>query len=531
MSDQARVTQIKRALSQYKRGYRSNKYLDAIRPQIHKKQRWCLSMEDLEIFFGGAAGGGKSDTLLMGALQYIDIPGYSAILFRKSYEDLALPGALMDRANMWLSKTDAMKKNGGRRWEFPGGGTLQFGYLAEDGDKFRYQSAEFQYVAFDELSHFSESVYSYMFSRLRRPKIGEFDSLSQKKEKRMLADVPLRMRSASNPGGKHGEWVKQAFITKAYMKASIEEQFGNVWAKEGPCTMCYGIGQVIVNGLDEKCFACKGSRKSRRYFIPAKLEDNPSLDQQSYKFSLSKLDTNERLQLESGRWDIIGEGILFKADWVRRYFWTGEHIRLKKFEGERLGSKEHQWFFLTADTASKEKTVNDPTVICAWAVIEPTLDLCLVGVFRDRILIPEILPAIQMMYKKWKANFVEIEEASSGISLIQEATMTERGKGMVVSAYSPHGRDKIHRAQKAMTMMKAGRVFFPEGDDDTLNNCINELLQFPDGAHDDFVDNLAMACEHVHSLTLDRITVQTERPQQLVGGLQTPLANHYRRSY
>jgi len=38
-------------------------------------------MPDLEVLFGGSAGGGKSDALLMAALQYVDVPGYAAILF------------------------------------------------------------------------------------------------------------------------------------------------------------------------------------------------------------------------------------------------------------------------------------------------------------------------------------------------------------------------------------------------------------------------------------------------------------------
>jgi len=43
----------------------------------------------------------------MAALQYVDVPGYAAILFRRTFRDLALPGALMDRAREWLSGTDA----------------------------------------------------------------------------------------------------------------------------------------------------------------------------------------------------------------------------------------------------------------------------------------------------------------------------------------------------------------------------------------------------------------------------------------
>ena len=52
-------------------------------------QKTYLRCSDMEALFGGAAGGGKSSALLMAALQYVDIPNYSAILFRRTYADLA----------------------------------------------------------------------------------------------------------------------------------------------------------------------------------------------------------------------------------------------------------------------------------------------------------------------------------------------------------------------------------------------------------------------------------------------------------
>ena len=71
------------------------------------KQRAFLSLECLEALYGGAAGGGKSDALLHDALKYRDVPGYSALLFRKTYTDLSLPDAIMDRAHNWLAGTGA----------------------------------------------------------------------------------------------------------------------------------------------------------------------------------------------------------------------------------------------------------------------------------------------------------------------------------------------------------------------------------------------------------------------------------------
>lgn len=515
-SSEKSISDFHTSLTQWNRGYRSNKYLEAVRPHTHQKQSWFLSMEELEVMYGGAAGGGKSDALLMAALQYVDIPGYAAIIFRRTFADLALPGALMDRANSWLSKTDAQKHDGGKSWTFPGGGSITFAYLATEEDKYRYQGAEFQFVAFDELSQFTESQYAYLFSRLRRPSdLSDFLALAQ---------VPLRMRSASNPGGKYGEWVKKSFVTKRYIHSTEDHQFSRVWAKTGPCVVCQGLGKIDIRGIPANCNSCSGSGTSKRFFIPARLEDNPSVDQQAYERSLAMLPAQERAQLRRGRWDIVAEGNLFKAGWIKNYSWRGgsEHIELHKPQGKILISKEHWKPFLTADTANKTKTANDPTVICAWADCSPNFDLCLLEVIRERIAGPFILDRIQSMYTKWGAHFVIVEEASSGITIIQEIQMTDRGGGMTVIPYSPHGADKVERSFDARIRMQAGQIFFPITDDDTITDCQNEMLLFPDSEHDDFVDNLSMATWYEAGHHRDKRNGSTRPASQIRSGMSFP---------
>ena len=109
------------------------------------KQLAFLFLPTLEALFGGAAGPGKSVGLLMSGLQYVDNPHYAALLLRKSYADLSLPGALMDKAAQWLGGTAAVWQAEKKTWAFPSGATLTFGYLDNTQDKYRYQSSEFQF--------------------------------------------------------------------------------------------------------------------------------------------------------------------------------------------------------------------------------------------------------------------------------------------------------------------------------------------------------------------------------------------------
>jgi predicted phage terminase large subunit-like protein len=214
-----------------------------------------LALDVEEALFGGAAGGGKSEALLMAALQYVEDSDYSALLIRRTYKDLTLPGALMDRAHEWLEVTDAHWNNVDKVWTFPSGATLTFGHIQHSRDKYQYQGAEFQFIGFDELTQFNYEDYSYLHSRLRRLK----DST-----------IPIRMRAASNPGGIGHEWVKERFI------------------------------------LGDKPF------------ISSKYTDNPYMDTASYGHSLDKLDNITRLQLKLGDWDAVPEGKIFMREWFTR---------------------------------------------------------------------------------------------------------------------------------------------------------------------------------------------------------------------
>lgn len=227
-------------------------------------------MDCKDAFYGGAAGGGKSDALLMAALQYVDVPGYAALLIRDTFANLVMPGALMDRAEDWLSPTNAKWDGASKSWFFPTyerlrsgkrvearPASITFGYLEKANDHLKYKSAEFQFIGLDEATDLRWKQIIYLFSRLRKLK-GH--------------DVPLRFRLASNPGGISHNEIRNKYV-------------------------------------DPK------TRKKGVAFIPAGLKDNEHLDIDEYRDSLSNLDMVTRQQLEDGDWNVRIESTMFKREW------------------------------------------------------------------------------------------------------------------------------------------------------------------------------------------------------------------------
>jgi len=223
----------------------------------------------------------NSDALLMGALENVHVKGYAALLLRRTYADLSLPEALMDRGKEWLKGSPAKWSDKEKTWRFPSGATITFGYLENEDDKYRYQSSAFQYIGFDELTQFSETQYLYLFSRLRRLE---------------GAGIALRMRAGTNPGGVGAEWVKRRFIPDDFLPVDAVEP--RVFHKE-------------TVGDDEQVVTTA--------FVPARRADNPFLDA-VYDESLDRLDKVTREQLKSGDWTIEAPGRMrFDLGAINRY--------------------------------------------------------------------------------------------------------------------------------------------------------------------------------------------------------------------
>lgn len=155
---------------------------------------WCP-----EVFYGGAAGGGKSDFLLGDYLQDVPIYGdaWRGVIFRRTYPELE---ELIARSKEIYPQTGGEWLEQPKRWKWPNGAILRMRYLEKPNDALRYQGHQYTWIGWDELTQWASAfAYRYLRGRLRS-----------------AHHVPTkRIRSAANPGGVGHHWVKAMFIDPA----------------------------------------------------------------------------------------------------------------------------------------------------------------------------------------------------------------------------------------------------------------------------------------------------------------------------
>lgn len=444
------------------------------------KQLAFLMLPHREALYGGAAGGGKSDALLMAALQYINVPKYSAIIFRRTFTDLKLPGALIDRAHDWLTNTDATWHTGDHRWTFPSGATLSFGYLDSELVKYRYQGAEFQFIGFDEATQFYQDDYLYLLSRLRRARCKEHKDNPDPecalcREYSCLNDVPLRLRAASNPGGIGHLWVKNRF--------DIGPDPNNP-------------GRYV-------------GRKAKRPYVPAYVSDNEALDDEEYKASLTELDPVTREQLLKGNWGIVEDG-RFKKSWLKYYSKRGTpddpNIVLgPDGVGESIHIRECRCVIFVDPAASTREGPGDAKIwrrAPSWSVIgtfmvTPQSHLLAWRISRHQKEIPDLVKDIQKQYRlaleeNLNPEFVGIESSGLGIGVFQA---TKR-MGLPVKDLRPFtlSGDKLVRATDACNRAELGMIWLPQ-QAPWLEDFEAELLSWTGHPHEpaDQIDVLSYA--------------------------------------
>lgn len=431
------------------------------------KQTAFLLLNGLDAFFGGAAGGGKSDALLMAALQYVDIPGYNALLLRDTYANLVKPEGLLDRANEWLAGTDAKWEGDMKAYRFPSSATISFGYLDGPRDHFNYQGPAYQFIGIDEVVGVREHQAIYLFSRLRKKnaesylkdlrRFPQFEHLSENKFQEyyeVYKNLPMRFRAASNP-------------------PRLEQLERGVWVKDR-----------YVN---------PETRKEGVVFIPSKIKDNPHIDEKEYRKSLAELDPTTRMQLEDGDWDVQQSGRMFDRKWFR----IAEHLPPK----EEIMKGLRRWDF----AATEEDPTKDPAYSVGLRMYRTVYGQYYIdSVIRKRVSPRDLEVLVRQTADMDGRGFpirLEQEPGSSGVhtvdhfhrNILPEFDFREDKKT----------GSKIDEARPLAAQAEAGNVFLVNGY--WVKDFLDEIELFPDGKFKDQVDAASGAYNELSMGTLPRV--------------------------
>ena len=167
-----------------------------------------------EALYGGAAGGGKSDALIIEALRQVQIPHYRGLILRKTFPQLS---DLVDKSLVYYRRAfpEAQYNATSHVWVFPSGAKIYFGSMQYTKDRTNYQGKAFDFIGFDELTHFEWEEYSYMMSRNRpTPYFGLFfGRCGQMESIRMDLPAPVSPVSTFSPGSKctSAFWITATF--------------------------------------------------------------------------------------------------------------------------------------------------------------------------------------------------------------------------------------------------------------------------------------------------------------------------------
>ena len=213
--------------------------------------------------FGGAAGPGKTMALLWEAImQSLEVPGSMTLLLRRTFPELEMSLLKEFQKSVPWRAMGARYNDQKHEVTWPNGSFTRFGYLTSENDVYQYQGAEFLFIGFDELTHFTLKQWQYLTTRNRHP--GQFAT----------------MGGATNPGNIGHAWVNA------------------LWG-------CDGRPKRPAPGMDEP----EKYDPAEYSFIQARIADNPVYaNDKNYLSTLDKVGKNLRRALLEGLWDqFIGQ--------------------------------------------------------------------------------------------------------------------------------------------------------------------------------------------------------------------------------
>lgn len=266
---------------------------------------------------GSAAGVGKSWALLMESLRGVNVPGYTGMIFRRTGPMITLPGGLWDESEKLYRNMGGVPRKHSTEWVFPSGARIKFNHLEHEKNMYDHQGAQYGFLGFDELGHFTERQFFYLLSRNRSK------------------DYTPYCRATCNPDPDHWtadfiQWyidpvtgfplAERNGVVRYFTRWGGETVWGDSKAEviaKVPELMEHAQGEVAAEDL-VKSFA----------FIAGSIYDNKALlkENPQYLGNLMAQDDAEKARLLEGNWKAsTNKLMLFSNDGLDGMFEVGEN--------------------------------------------------------------------------------------------------------------------------------------------------------------------------------------------------------------
>src|SRR5208337_4319649 len=259
----------------------ANAYPPGWSPKSASQKAALESKADI-LFFGGAAGSLKTETMLVDAARESCNPNLRAIIFRQR---LTQHSDIVDKSHRLYRPMGAEYSSSTLTWTFPSGATIRFAYISTDQDIWEYLGPRYSFIGFDESTFHSEYQIRNMLGRLSSTDRA----------------LRLRMRLASNPGQ-----TGAAFHKKMFLRGGCPVHTPRQCAEPGKLywDACWPSDQQPLKDADGNGFSVA--------FIPGRLTDHNLLDDK-YVYRLRGMSGSLSAAMEQGCWCAL-EGAYF-ANW------------------------------------------------------------------------------------------------------------------------------------------------------------------------------------------------------------------------
>lgn len=430
----------------------------SIKPQAGPQTQFLSSQADI-VIYGGARGGGKTYGALMEPLRHVNVPGFSAVLFRRTFPELTNAGGAWPKAADLYPAAGGISTESKLQYDFPSSATIAFRHMKEEKHKYAWQGLQVCLLLFEELTHFSETQIIFMLG-----------------SNRSTCGVRPYLRATCNPDA--DSWVKR--LVEPYL---AEDGYANL-DEIGKIRYITVIDNQFTF-VDEDWRDAYGNKAKTFTFINADVWDNQILLKADPQYLANLAAQNEvdrerflGVKGRGGNWKTRAEaGKVFKSQWFRildRVESGAEYIRFWDLAATEVQQKgdDPDWTVGTLMQKSGDR----------YVVLDVERQRLSPGEV-DRLMVATAARDGHSVPVRWFRD-----PGQAGI--YQDRALRKLLSGFDAAGVVDQMGKKL-RVNPLSAAVERGEVQFRRGDWNQV--LINECVGFPDAAHDDIPDSVSGA--------------------------------------